>query len=242
MEVCHQNVDHIPLIGATDEKVAPTLGIAAHRPRLECSHRGRAYGHHPIGLLDRQLRPRGDVIPLGVHDVIVEAVHHHRTERVEADSQLDRGDVDAPLAKLGEHLGGEVQTGGGSGRREWSVGVDGLVPLGVVDLFLDVGRKRCEANLVEYVEEWTLAAVKMDESASIAQVLPHLDAQVAGGQLDARGKLLAGPCERLPDLVTTVFEQQYLRGATRWSPHPNAGRQHPRVVDHNKVARLQKVG
>ncbi len=79
--------------------------------------------------------------------MVVKAVDHHRTERVEADGEFHGRHGDAVRPQGLEDGRGEVQAGGGCSGRERAVGEDGLVPGRVVDLVFDVRRKRRKPDL-----------------------------------------------------------------------------------------------
>ena len=58
-----------------------------------------------------------DAITLAVHHVLVEVVDGNGPEGVEPDGEVDRGHLGAAGPAPVEHLGGEVEAGGGGGHR-----------------------------------------------------------------------------------------------------------------------------
>ena len=64
----------------------------------------------------------------------------HRAEGAQPHMEGDIAQLDPHLLDLPEQFRGEVQAGGGGGGGAVDLGVDGLIPLIVLKLLLDVGR------------------------------------------------------------------------------------------------------
>ena len=84
-----------------------------------------------------------------------------------------------------------------------------------------------------------------NHSPSLAEIVPDLDGRAGG--TGVRCDHLAGPqaarrpYQRLPITVGALVEQQHLDRATGDPPHPQAGGQHPGVVDDNHITGSQQL-
>ena len=132
----------------------------------------------------------------------------------------------------------------GGGGRTHLPGVDGLIPLRVVKLGLNVRRQRHLAQLLQLFQENALI-VEADQPVTALQHLGDLGGELAlaEGHLRTRTHLTAGPHQALPGLVAPVDEQQHLHRAPAGLPMADKpGGQHPGVVEHQAVFRSQQSG
>ena len=174
--------------------------------------------------------------------MVVKAVDHHRTERVEADGEFHGRHGDAVRPQGLEDGRGEVQASSGRSGRERPVGVDGLVPGWVVDLVCDVRRKRRKPDLRQPIVEVGIARVETHNPTAVAEILTHLDRQPLGSDNVAGLQLLARLRERLPRTIVALLKKQDLGGATGGTTNRNPSRQDFGVVDDDKIAGMQQVG
>ncbi len=138
-----------------------------------------------------------------------------------------------------EHLGGEVQSGGGRRHRARLVSVDGLVALGV-------GQRRGDVRGQGHVAvalELGLGDQQSHE-ARLTGTPTHLDEgrAVGVGQDLAVTELGAGAHQRLPHAVADGLHEQDLGGTAGRPPHPQAGGDDPGLVHHDEVAGPQQPG
>ena len=89
------------------------------------------------------------------------------------------------------------------------------------------------------------SSVTTNVSPAVVRAPTSTTASAGGVVQDRPGRQLARrPDERLPDTPVGVarFEQQHLAGTAGGPAQPQAGRDDPRVVDDDEVARPQQVG
>ena len=110
-------------------RVRPSSWLERCR-RLESTHARGADGDHTTRLPALLHHIGVHAVSLAVHHMPARIVDRHRLERVEADDQLDPGDLDAPCRHLGQQLGGEVQTSSRRRRGCGFGGIDGLIAIG----------------------------------------------------------------------------------------------------------------
>jgi len=135
-----------------------------------------------------------------------------------------------------------VESGGGCRGGADLAGVDSLVPLGVAQLRLDVGRQGHLAQPLQGLQEDPLI-LEADQPVAPLAYLHHLglEGAVPEGQPRPRLQLAAGAHQALPHLVPPVDEQQHLHRAAGGLPMAQQpGGQHPRVVEHQAVPRAQE--
>ena len=169
----------------------------------------------------------------------------HRAEGAKADVQGDKGKLDALFFDAGEQLPGEVQAGGRRGGRAGGFGIHGLIALGVVQLFLDVGRQRHRAKLFEDFQE-NAVVVEPEKAVAVRRVHRfHRCGQQAAPkrQFHALAGLFARAGQAFPEAAAMVGQQQDFnrRRAALGMPH-QARRDDAGVVHHQAIARVQIVG
>ena len=159
------------------EQPRPAAPGAGRRHRLEGTHGGGADRDDAPTFGARPLHRRPGVgrhgVVLAVHRVRHGIVLGDRGERVEADHQLDTGDVDPVGGQPGEHGVGEVQAGGGGGGRSGPCGVHRLVAVGVGEGGVDVRRQRHHAVLVEHLERVAVAEQRDLERVTGVGAITH---------------------------------------------------------------------
>ena len=146
-----------------------------------------------------------------------------------------------PLAAIFSSSSGVARRGGR--RAAQDLGVDGLIPLLVLQLLLDIGRQGHFAQVLQHLQEDALV-VEAHHPVAVGQLLHHLGGQfpVAEAQLRPCTHLPARAHQALPGLVAPVDQQQHLAGAAAGQPlAQQAGGQHPGVVQNQAVAGIQKV-
>ena len=249
MEVRDQRVHHLILIARTDEDLRVALlrdHAAIHRSGLQRAHAGGAHGDHPAAALpcgvDAPGRVLADLIVLGVHLVLLHVLHLHRAEGAQTHVQQHRHDVHALCPDALHQLRREVQARRGCGGAALLLRVHRLVALPIRKLLVNVGRQRHLAQLVQRGLHRALAGEVHDAPA----VLLHLrdgrhQPSAAEEHLRTRAQLLARAHDGLPPLGRKLLEQQDLTcpaaGTLADQPRGN----HPRFIDHQRVARVQIV-
>ena len=114
----------------------PALAPSARRG-FEHAHAGRAHGDHApafqLGLVDLARDLGAERAALGVDVMVLDRLALDRAKGVQADLEVDKGQLDALLAQLEQQFGRKVQAGGRRGDRALLAGIDGLVALRVGD-------------------------------------------------------------------------------------------------------------
>ena len=131
--------------------------------------------------------------------------------------------------------------GGGGGAVD--LGIDGLIPLRVLELLLDVGRQGHFPQALQHLQEDALV-VEANQLVAVLQSLLHRGRQgpVAKGEGGPLLGLAARLRQALPEAVALVPEQQHLHRALGGLPMAQQpGRQHPGVVQHQTVAGIEIV-
>ena len=178
-----------------------------------------------------------------MHLVLFDVVDLDRTERPEADMQSDFADGDAHVFDLFQEFRREVQTGGRRRGGAQLVAVDGLVPLLVLEFFVDVRRQRHLADLLENGVEVAVIG-KPHDSAAVVRDVGHgaCEPSIAKGKDGARFRPLARLAEALPEVQFSLLQQQELDDRSRLLLDPvDAGRQDAGVVQDEAVAGTQIV-
>ena len=157
--------------------------------------------------------------------------------------QRDGADRDTLSADFIQQGFRKVQAGGRGGRAAQLAGIDGLVALAVLKLFLDVRGQGHFPQPVQHLEEDALIE-KADAPVPVRQDLFDACAQLALAEEDLRAfaQVLARPAQAFPDVVSQVPQQHELADAAGRAAAQQAGGQDPRVVDDQAVTRLQQAG
>ena len=252
MEIGDEAVQGLELVAWIDENVGPSgallQGAVLCRPALNGTAGGGAHADHPaalgFGAVDDLGGLGGDHAVLGVHLVVQDVLLLHRAEGAQAHMEGHIGQTHPHVLHLLQKLLGEVEAGGGGGGGAHLPGVDGLVPLRVVELGLDIGRQGHFAQLLQLLQKDALI-VKADQPVAPLQHLSDLGGELAlaEGYLGTGLHLAAGPHQALPGLVAPVDEQQHLHGTAAGLPVADEpGGQHPGVIEHQAVPRSQHGG
>ena len=77
-------------------------------------------------------------VALGVHDVILDSRGRDGPEGGQTDGEIEAVHGRPPLPAAGQHVIGQVETGGRGGDRAGSLGVDRLVTLWIGERFVDI--------------------------------------------------------------------------------------------------------
>ena len=249
MEVRDQRVHHlIPIARADEDLRVALLGNhpTVHRSGLQRAHAGGAHGDHPAAALpcgvDAPCRVLADLEILGVHLVLLHVLHLHRAEGAQAHVQQHRHDVHALCPDALHQLRREVQTRRGCGGAALLPGVHRLVALTILQFFVDVGRQRHLAQLVQRSLHRALAGEVHDAPA----VLLHLrdgrhKTSAAEEHLRARAQLLARAHDGLPLLRRKLLQKQDLAGPAAGTLADQSRGDHAGLVDHQRVAGVQIV-
>ena len=154
----------------------------------------------------------GDVVALGVHAVVFDALGLDGAEGAGADVEGDEGAADAAGLEVGEEGVGEVEAGGGGGDGADLAGVDGLVAfaveaghLGVVGVAVDVGGDGGEAVTGEDVHEGCVGG-EADAGAALVAAFEDVGEEVAFGEADgvADAGAAAAAAEGAPEADVAV--------------------------------------
>ena len=154
------------------------------------------------------------------------------------------GQVHPHVLDLLEELFGKVEPGRGGGGGAHLPGVDGLVPLRVLELRLDIGGQRHPAQALQQLQE-NAVVVEADQAVASLADLQDLGGEkpVSEGEPGPLSKLLSRPDQALPDLIAPVYQQQDLYRAAAGLPvAQQPGGQHPGIVEHQTVAGPQQGG
>ena len=174
--------------------------------------------------------------------MLLHVLRLHGAEGAKPHVQQHRHDLNAHFADLFHQLRREVQPGGGGGGGAVVAGVDGLVAVAVLQLFVDVGRQGHLAQLVQHRLQRALAD-KLDDAAARVGRLQHARHQLAAAEGHFRAGLEPPPRahQRLPLLGAELLEQQHLRRAAAGALADEPRGDDARVVDHQHVAGAQVV-
>ena len=110
---------------------------------------------------------------LTVDHVILGAIGDNGTERVDAHDELDGADLDVTSAASLQESRREVQPRGRRCDRTRTRGVHRLVPLGIVERRVDVGRQRHRAVTIECIE-WVVREQPDSHAAGVVEPLTDL--------------------------------------------------------------------
>ena len=153
------------------------------------------------------------------------------------------GDVDAHGFDLYQKLFGKMESRGGRGGAAQLPGINRLIALRVLQLLPDIGRQRHLAEALQYLKEDPLV-VELDDPVAALRHLQNRSSQfpLAEKQLRARLGLSPGAAEAFPFSVPQIPQQHQLHAAAAGATADEAGGQHPGIVQHQAVTRLQIAG
>ena len=234
--------------GASPQRVAAGDGF-------EDAEGGGADGDDPfpggLGGVDGGGGGRGEREAFLVHAVILESVCLHRHERPDAHVEGEAMDRDACFREGIDGRRVEVKPGGGSGDGPRRRRVDGLVPVAIRG-------RGSPGGSVDVGGQWHFA-VRFGDGQHVGagfETQEHVAFLVLGEDLGVQGKGLAPGIEELeagsgPDPLARTqqhppfarsrfLEEQDLEeppGVRLESPQPR--RDHPRIVDHDDIARFE---
>ena len=134
------------------------------------------------------------MVVLGVHLVVLNVLGAHRPEGAQPHVEGDKPQLDPLRLYPLQQLWGKVQPGGGGGGGAHLPGVHRLVPLPVLELFLNIGGQGHLADLVQQIEENPLV-LELDEPVAVGEHVHHLTAQqpVPKGEPAALPGFFPGP-------------------------------------------------
>ena len=161
------------------------------------------------------------------------------SKRVDSDVKVDGGDLDLPLPQTGCDLLGEMKAGGGGGRRTNRAGEHRLVPIGIVQGALEVGRERdvpgvgygcLDVGSLEVDHDHPFVGAVHDRGPD----RPDLDN-------DPGPESSRWPGQRLPKPVGAGLEHEQLdRTAGVESAAREPGRPYPGLIDYHQVTGLEQ--
>ena len=244
MEVRHEQVDDLPVEPAVDEEGRVTRQWPAGRGFERADTRGTDGNDAARGGTGVERLGRHAVL-LAMDDVILGAVRDDRTERVESHHQLDGAHLDVTSAASLEEARREVQPRGGCRDGTGTGGVHRLIPLGIVERRVDVGRQRHRSVTVECVER-IVREESHSHAAGVIEPLAYLHRElVARGMhraqhlADAESPRRAH--ERVPPSALEGTHEEDLDVATRRAAHSEPRRDDARVVHDEHVTGLEQV-
>ncbi len=229
-----------------EEQPRPSTPLAGRGHGLERADGGRADRDDPASVAAARARPRPtrgrNPVALGVHRVRQRVLLGHRRERVEADHQLDLGDVDAlerpdrantAPVRCSPAVGAAAdpaarRTRSGSARRRassvWMYGGSGISPY-------SSSRSRASRSPSRVTTNVSPAAVRSPTRTTARPSRPRRAAPA--------GSLRAGrtSASHSRSALVARLEQQHLRRPTVGAAQPQAGGDHLRLVHHDEVAR-----
>ena len=165
-----------------------------------------------------------------------------RSERTQANMERYKSSLDALIAGLFQQFLSPVQTRCGCSGGADLPGINGLVPLLVSKLCLDIGRQRHLAKALQHFQENTFV-VELHHPVSVIQDLRHSCRQLSVSENDLITglHLPARLAKAFPLLISQVTEQQHFHRAAGGPMAQQSGRQNPGVIHHQAVARLQII-
>ncbi len=175
-----------------------------------------------------------------MHPMIAQIVRPHWQKGAESDMQGNGMDFHPPGTQGSEDPFGKVQTGGRRRHRSGIIGKDRLIALAIEGLFFspDIGRKRNAAGTFKRLAKIAGAAETNRSRCRIAlgQHEP-VDFPQAQAATDADRFRSAG--EAGPDFLFARMPayQENFNFPTRLFHSLQAGRNNPRIVDHQQIAR-----
>ena len=164
-------------------------------------------------------------------------------EGAKTDVQRDIRFPDALGGELVQKLLRKVKPCGRRGGRTVDLGIDGLIALAVLQLFLDIRRQRHFTEPFKNLEENT-RIVELHKLVAVLFLSDDGRGQlaVAEGQLCAGVRLAARLGQAFPDAIALILEKQDLDGsAGRDTVAKQPRRQDTGVIHDQTVARLQKL-
>ena len=153
---------------------------------------------------------------------------------VDSDVKVDGRDLDLPLPQTGCHLLGEMKAGGGGGRRTNRAGEHRLVPIGIVQSALEVGRER-DVPGVGY-SCLDVGRLHVDHDHPFVGAVDDRGPDRLDLDHDPGPEPSRWPGQCLPKPVGAGLEQEQLdRTAGVESAAGEPGRPHPGLIDYDQV-------
>ena len=179
---------------------------------------------------------------LAVHMVFQNLLRLHRAEGAKPNMEGDKGRIHALCPDGIQQLLRKVQTGSGGCGRANLPGIDGLIPLLILQFCLDVGRQRHFSQPLQHFQK-NSGIVEFHHPVSILLYGSDGGSQfpISKNHFAAHLHFPAGLAKALPAAVSQIPKQQHLHGAAGGSVTQKSCRQNPGIVHHQTVAGVQVV-
>ena len=164
----------------------------------------------------------------------------HGSECTEPDMQRHIAYLNAHVRYLRQQFLCKMQTSRRCGSTAEFLRVNGLIAFGVLQLLLDIRRKRHFAQAFENFEEYTLVA-ELDYPISAQRHFLNYCCQLAVSEY----KLLpwfgfpTRTAQALPAVIAEILEQNKLNCAASRPCTDESCRQHSRIIEHKAVALVE---
>ncbi len=224
MEIGHEAIHHHKPVARPDEEVRGAFA-GLHQalrgsPALQGTHHAGAHRDHPAPAAPASFdcRRGGGVHlqPLPMHLVLVERLGGDGAEGVQAQVEVDLGQIHAGPSETLHHARGEVKPGGGCCRGAGAVGEDRLVPLRVGKRPSYVRRQRHLTRLSQQGLYITPVPGSQGQHGHPGdRLLGHL--AFDGSEIESCpfAETSRRPYQRLPPPLVEIPQQQSLHRTTR---------------------------
>lgn len=135
-----------------------------------------------------------------------------------------------------------MQTGGRRRSTADDLGIDRLITLLILEFFLNIGRQRHAAELLQHLKEDTFI-MEFNQTVAVRQDFLNLRRQltIAESDLRALAQTASRTDQALPDIVAAVDQQKDLRNAAARAVSDQARGQDAGIVEHETVAGIQEL-
>ena len=244
VKVGDQRIHTLEGIAGVDKDVGPagSSGQTAVLPgkALQRAAGGGAHGDDPaalfLGLADDAGGLLRDDAKLRMHLMVLDLLRLHRAEGAQAHMQRHVAQLHALGGDLLHQFLGKMQPGGGGSGAADFPGIDGLIPLAVLQLLLDIGRQRHFAQPLQHLQEDALI-IKADDAVAALRHALHGSLQFPVAEKDLRAGLglSSGAAETFPAALPQIPQQHQLHAAAGGPGADQPGRQHPGIVKDHAV-------
>ena len=227
-------------------KTAPCMnhaGIICHR--FQCPYTGRSHTDDPPSAISGRVDPLRlllrYLIIFTVHVMIIHVFLFHRPERSKADVKKHWNDIDSLFPDAVKEFRRKVQAGRRRRRASVRFGINRLVPVAVLQPFMDIRRER---HLSEFIQDLLEDPIPGETDRS-APVLP--DTQNRCLQFSfPKDELRTGLCpfpgfqNHFPVRQVQPLQQKELNCAARFCLHAvKPGRNDSCFIDDQHIPRIQ---